>query len=296
MDLLAYWRLDNYLRDLDQGAGFHFNSKQSRLHTAIENGERLWLFTRAVFNGRNEYRLLARLATAHKTINAPSYRYGPYRLWGNIKASRYFSVSADPREDIFELLRLLPFAGTSLSDANRANLAQACQTIRGLTAKGSELLESFAACLGDEIRARKLPDEEHLERALYANEPAQLDLMLDDASLPYAPSYRNSLRESRDRNRLLVHDLHDMYQGRCQVTAHDSPILYGVPTAEAHHIVYRSRGGEDTIENMVLLSPNLHRAIHSAEARFDYESLSFVFANGRTEPLVLNRHLVQRSP
>ena len=39
MHLLAYWRLDNYLRDLDEGAGFNFNSKQSRLHSAIEPGE-----------------------------------------------------------------------------------------------------------------------------------------------------------------------------------------------------------------------------------------------------------------
>ncbi len=45
MHLLAYWRLDNYLRDLDEGAGFNFNSRQARLHTAIQPGETLWLFT-----------------------------------------------------------------------------------------------------------------------------------------------------------------------------------------------------------------------------------------------------------
>ena len=80
MDLLAYWRYDNYLRDLDEGAGFNFNSNQSRLHTAIHIGERLWLFTRVVNTGRSEYRLLARLNVVAKTINAPDYKYGPYRL------------------------------------------------------------------------------------------------------------------------------------------------------------------------------------------------------------------------
>jgi len=35
MDLLAYWRLDNYPRDLDEGAGFNCNSRQPRLHSAI---------------------------------------------------------------------------------------------------------------------------------------------------------------------------------------------------------------------------------------------------------------------
>lgn len=41
MHLLAYWRWDNYLRDLDEGAGFNFNSKQPRLHSAIDVGETL---------------------------------------------------------------------------------------------------------------------------------------------------------------------------------------------------------------------------------------------------------------
>ncbi len=83
MDLLAYWRYDNYLRDLDEGAGFNFNSNQSRLHTAIHTGERLWLFTRVVNAGRSEYRLLARLNVVAKTINAPGYQYGSYRVWGD---------------------------------------------------------------------------------------------------------------------------------------------------------------------------------------------------------------------
>src|SRR5262249_40071060 len=46
MHLLAYWRRDNYVRDLDEGAGFNFNSGQPRLHTEIEVGENLWLWTR----------------------------------------------------------------------------------------------------------------------------------------------------------------------------------------------------------------------------------------------------------
>lgn len=74
MDLLAYWRYDNYLRDLDEGAGFNFNSNQSRLHTAINIGELLWLFTRVVNTGESEYRLLARLNVIAKTINAPNYK------------------------------------------------------------------------------------------------------------------------------------------------------------------------------------------------------------------------------
>lgn len=295
MDLLAYWRYDNYLRDLDEGAGFNFNSNQSRLHTAIHIGERLWLFTRVVNTGRSEYRLLARLNVVAKTINAPDYKYGPYRVWGDTASSRYFKVTQDPKDDIFELLRLLDFEGASLHDKDRTSLAQACQTIRALRPSASNLLESFVESLQNESRAKAVPDEEKFEQALYASEPSQLNLILESPTIAYAEFYKNKLRKSHERNRQLVQELYDLYSGRCQVTGHDSPLLYGVPTAEAHHIVYRSRGGDDVLENMVLLSPNLHRAIHSAEAHFDYNTLSFAFSNGRVEPLILNKHLQRRA-
>ncbi|MCX7113929.1 MAG: HNH endonuclease signature motif containing protein [Proteobacteria bacterium] len=291
MDILAYWRFDNYLQDLDNGAGFHFNSKQSRLHTEIHIGERLWLFTRIVNAGQNEYRLLARLNVAAKTINAPGYKYGSYRIWGDTRLSRYFKATNNAREDLFELLRLIEFEGMSLQDKDRTSIAQACQTLRILRPSASKLLESFAETLQDEPRAMAVPDEEKLEQALYSSESGPLLKILESPTIAYAKERKQQLRQSQERNRQLVKELQETYSGRCQVTGHDSPILYGVPTAEAHHIVYRSRGGEDVLENMVLLSPNLHRAIHSAEAHFDYNVLSFVFRNGRVEPLVLNKHL-----
>jgi len=295
MDILAYWRFDNYLRDLDAGAGFNFNSKQSRLHTEIHLGERLWLFTRLVIAGKSGYRLLARLHVTSKTINAPGYQYGPYRIWGDTRLSRYFKATDNTKEDAFELLRLLEFDGASLQDKDRTNLAQACQTLRLLHPSASKLLESFTEILQDEPRAMAVPDEEKLEQALYSLEPSPLNQILESPAIAYAEAYKQRLRQSQERNRQLVKELHETYSGRCQVTGHDSPILYGVPTAEAHHIVYRSRGGEDVLENMVLLSPNLHRAIHAAEAHFDYNTLSFVFLNGRIEPLVLNEHLQRMS-
>ncbi len=294
MDLLAYWRYDNYLRDLDTGAGFHFNSNQSRLHTSIHKGERLWLFTRVVNADQNEYRLLARLNVTAKTINAPSYKYGAYRAWGDTSNSRYFKVTDDSKQDVFELLRLIELEGASLKLKNRTSLAQACQTIRAVQPLGSKLLESFSEQLEDEPRAKAVPDEEKLERALYSIGSTQLDWILESSQIPYIESHKQRLRQSQERNRQLVQGLYKLYDGRCQVTGHDSPLLYGVPTAEAHHIVYRARGGEDVLENLVLLSPNLHRAIHAAEGHFDYNTLSFIFSNGRVEPLVLNKHLSKR--
>src|SRR6185436_9528907 len=87
------------------------------------------------------------------------------------------------------------------------------------------------------------------------------------------------------RDRQLVIQLHDRYAGRCQLCAFDSPVVYGMPSAEAHHIVYLSRGGDDALENMVSLCPNHHTVVHKTDAAFDYARLMFCFPNGRTEPL-----------
>src|SRR3954454_12158815 len=105
MDLLAYWRFDNYKRDLDAGAGFHFNSSQSRLHTTINIGERLWLITKIVSaRKRPELRLAAKLVVRSKTVNPPDYGYGPFRVWGDFALSRYFEIRSRVEDDVFELL------------------------------------------------------------------------------------------------------------------------------------------------------------------------------------------------
>lgn len=294
MDLLAYWRYDNYQSDLDKGAGYHFNSNQSRLHTAISPGDSLWLFTRIVSSNINQYRLLARLIISAKTINAPGYKYGAYRVWGNVTKSSYFKVQSDPEEDIFELLRLLEFEGPGLENKTRSSLAQACQTIREIKPSASALLAAKAETLFPEPRASAIPTEDRLEAALNAEGSSRLQLLLKEEGSGYASETKARITKSYERNRQLTSELHRLYKGRCQVTGHDSPLVYGVPTAEAHHIVYRSRGGEDSLENLVLVSPNVHRAIHAADAKFDFGNLAFVFGNGRVEPLVINQHLKAR--
>lgn len=294
MDLLAYWRYNNYKRDLDEGAGFHFNSKQSRLHTAINIGESLWLFTRVVGRpGLSESRILARLVIRSKTFNPPSYKYGPFRVWGDIQRSQYFKVTPDPTHDAFELARLLPLHSGTLKNCSRSSIGQAVQTIRGLTPKASQLLEAFSAQLPIEERALAVPDELKLEQAL-TREPSQLDLLLRETPVAYSAGKVDELKTSYPRNRRLVSELNGFYAGRCQLCAFDSPTLYSVESAESHHIVYRSRGGPDVMENLVLLCPNHHTVIHATDATFDYAKLAFQFPNGRVEPLCINKHLKSR--
>lgn len=296
MDAIAIWNYSNYCKDLDEGAGYHFNSNQMRLHLALNLGDSLWLVTRVVVGGRNEYRLAARLIIRAKTINAPSYKYGSYRVWGDVMASKYFRIEKTSEHDVFELLRLLEMESGTLTEKTRSNIFQSMQTIRCIPRKSSNLLECFSNQLPLETRATQVLNETKLEKAYAAEDPGQqLDRILKEEPVGYSASKKSDIRQSFERNRKLVKSLHEIYKGRCQVTGHDSPLLYGVPTAEAHHVVYRSRGGADEMENLVLVSPNLHTAIHAANATFDYASLSFIFPNGRVEPLVLNSHLQKRA-
>lgn len=265
------------------------------MHTALNIGDSLWLVTRVVIDGRNEYRLAARLVIRGKTINAPSYKYGSFRVWGDVTASSYYRIDESSTQDVFELLRVIDMDSGSLADRNRSNLFQSMQTLRSIPPKSSELLEAFSAQLPLEMRAYQVVDEAELEKVYAAATPERLELLLQEQPIGYSDATTAGIRQAYERNRRLVSTLHELYHGRCQVTGHDSPLLYGVPTAEAHHIVYRSRGGADEMDNLVLLCPNLHNAIHATNATFDYSKLAFVFPNGRVEPLIMNNHLERRA-
>lgn len=286
MDLLAYWRWDIYLRDLDEGAGFHFNSRQSRLHSATEVGERLWLFTGMPAEGGTRYLLVACLHIAAKTENPPDYKYGRYRIWGDIKCSSYYAAANGP--DASQLLRRLEF--TTQQPIRGDNIGQALQTMRGMTVEDAGLLDTWAQNLAVEPRAYELVDEPVLERSFESGENA-----VREAVALYhtgvSEARRSSLLNTFRRNRDLVDQLHEMYGGRCQLCGFDPNLLYGVRACNAHHVVYLSRGGQDQLGNMMLLCPNHHEVIHATNAAFDFADLSYVFSNNRREPLVLNQHI-----
>jgi hypothetical protein len=293
MHLLAYWKLDNYLRDLDEGAGFNFNSKQSRLHSAIGIGDTLWLFT-ATPNPRRYY-IVAKLVVRAKTINSPTFKYGAYRVWGDLKKSHYFLLDpSQARDEAFDLMRGLSLESGTFEDCTRTTLAQACQTMRGLTPEANRMLNTFAKHLRDEPRAHAIADEYELERSLLVGgEDLQNVITTEHGGV--SDERRRELLGLTPRNRQLVHELYESYAGRCQLCAFDSPIVYGVPSAECHHIVYLSRGGLDQLTNLVLLCPNHHTIVHKTDATFDYGRLSFHFSNGRVEPLAINTHLQRRA-
>ena len=107
MPLLYYWRGDNYRRDLDHGVGYHLNQANPLLHE-LALGDSLWAFTRAPSGA---YALAAELVVTARTRNPPGYRYGLYRIWGDLQRSRYFAVDGQP--DLMPLVRSLALAAGS---------------------------------------------------------------------------------------------------------------------------------------------------------------------------------------
>ena len=64
-------------------------------------------------------------------------------------------------------------------------------------------------------------------------------------------------------------------KGICQLCNQDAPFSYpsGEPYLEAHHIIWLSRDGLDTLENTVALCPNCHRKMHVLDRKKDKDYL-----------------------
>lgn len=281
MHLLYYWRGDNYSRDLDWGAGYNLNQSNPLFHQ-VEVGESVWAFTRKD-DGR--YVLAAELVVSAKTLNPPKFRYGIFRVWGSLENSRYFTTSDQPT--IETLVRNLS------CKAEAKYLGQSFQghsAVRALSLSDHQKICSHAKHLKLEKRAMLLP-EEQIEAEILMGRTEALTKLIQDAHAGLAQERRDYLlTQVPSRDRELVKELRSIYQGRCQLTGWNPRNDFGKDLCEAHHIHWLSRGGEDCIDNLVLVSPNIHRAIHACDAPFDFGDGAFVFSSKRNK-LLENNHI-----
>lgn len=69
----------------------------------------------------------------------------------------------------------------------------------------------------------------------------------------------------RKRNQKIVTKLKELYNGECQVsgTEHTFRLCNGQYYSEAHHLVPLGEGGSDNAANVVIISPTIHRMLHS---------------------------------
>lgn len=282
MPLLYYWRPDNYARDRSYGFGFHLNQNSPAMAAALP-GDSLWAFSRRLRDGL--YVLAAELVVKALTHNPYNYRYGTWRIWGDLHRSRYFDVDVGPGTD--SLIRAL---GVRAAGARLGQSFQGHAAVRVISEPAHRMLVEFA---------RDLPRLSHA--AIYAEDEFEARLVHDRPVRGLVIRERRTTHDLRlrylydtvdmQRARKHVDALHELYDGRCQICLYDPRQRYGHRTCHGHHIQWLSRGGEDELENMVLVCPNHHSSIHRDDAAFDYADFTFTFTNGLRESLSLNRHL-----
>ena len=282
MPLLYYWRPDNYRRDRDFGFGFHLNQNSPAM-TAVSPGESLWAFTRRPRD--SQYVLAAELIVRAVTQNPENYRYGRWRIWGDLERSRYFDVAVGPRVD--PVVRQL---GIRASGARLGQSFQGHSAVRTISAAAHELLTAYAQDLAVLDRVALYPEDEFEARLVHDGGVRELVVREGEDERNRRLTY---LFESVDiqRARRNSQALQEMYDGRCQICLYDPRTRYGHRTCHGHHIHWLSRGGDDELDNMVLVCPNHHAAIHRDDAVFDYADMTFTFSKGLREPLQDNRHL-----
>ena len=281
MPLLYYWRRDNYYRDLDLGAGYNLNQSNPLLHS-IDVGDSLWAFTK---NKINNYVLAAQLVVKAKTYNSENFRYGRYRVWGDLILSKYFNVTSQP--NIEYLIR-------GLSCKTEAQILgksfQGHSAVRTLTLIDHQILLAYTKNLKFETRAHLLP-EDRLEALLLSEDDKKVHDFIK--SIPVGVSEKRIkylYSTAPKRNAQLAKELQKIYQGCCQICQWNPLDKYGHSLCQSHHIHWLSRGGEDKLENFVLVCPNHHNALHRLDAPFDFSNLSFKFTL-HEESLKLNKHL-----
>jgi hypothetical protein len=281
MPLLYYWRGDNYRRDLDMGAGYHLNQANPLMHS-IGIGDSLWAFTRAQ---TGHYALATELIVKAKTENPPNFRYGRYRIWGDIHLSRYFKVDNQPH--IEQILRSL---SCTINARVLGHSFQGYRAVKTISLDDHLLLSEIAKDLPLESRARILP-EERLETAILLGDAGAVEKLIRQERPGIAEQRQLYLyRQAPTRNPIFVTELQQIYEGKCQICLWSPRIRYKVNLCQGHHLQWLSRGGEDELNNMLLICPNHHAAIHKVDAPFDYKDYSFDFGTHK-EVIKLNRHL-----
>lgn len=95
----------------------------------------------------------------------------------------------------------------------------------------------------------------------------------------------------RQYNVRIITSLKKLYNNRCQICGCSCGEEYGVSVIQAHHIELFSETHNNDSDNIMIVCPNHHAIIHSANPVFDRSRLCLTFPNGFVEKLSLNYHL-----
>lgn len=113
--------------------------------------------------------------------------------------------------------------------------------------------------------------------------------MLTDSEATIIEKYK--LTKVRKLNRSIGNYLKKLYNFQCQICGKNVSEMYGVQIVECHHINYFVQSLNNDLDNLLIVCPNHHRIIHSANPTFDREKKIYTYPNGYSEGLKLNLHL-----
>jgi 5-methylcytosine-specific restriction protein A len=102
---------------------------------------------------------------------------------------------------------------------------------------------------------------------------------------------KQKLVKIRKLDKSICESLKINYQFKCQICGNDFGKHYDAKIIEAHHIIPFTVSMNNNPENILIICPNHHRIIHKAKPIFDYKNFSYLYPNGLTENLKLNKHL-----
>ena len=102
---------------------------------------------------------------------------------------------------------------------------------------------------------------------------------------------KTQIAKVRKLDRSIGNNLKLLYGYRCQICGKLIGEEYSAHVAEAHHIDYFVKSLNNDASNQLIVCPNHHSIIHDVNPVFDRKRKLYVYKNGMTEGLVLNKHL-----
>ncbi|MFM2441476.1 MAG: hypothetical protein RL449_117 [Bacteroidota bacterium] len=82
-----------------------------------------------------------------------------------------------------------------------------------------------------------------------------------------SPEIKERISKYRQRNKSIVNNLKELYQGKCQITGTQFTFKKknGELYSEVHHLIPLGENGSDSYANAIVISPLVHRMLHFAD-------------------------------
>lgn len=277
-----YWK--NYFTDRSRWNDNPINklNQSSRQMIQIRRGDLVWAITRS---GRGHYVVAGRFNVQDVGENppgSPDAGIGAYYFRSGREGAVYFKI--EHQQNAEAVIR-------QLCRAKAAKVGQSFQGrngVRGMSEGGAVLIDRWSAT--------SLEPEAKWTAPVALSAWTQRVVALVEA-MPGVrdepPERREMIVERFNRNSKNVQRLRGLYGGICQVTGRrvwsDN---FEPDLTEAHHIVWLSKDGPDDISNMMMVSPDVHAAIHATGGTLRWENGEpILFLGDERLPLRVNKHL-----